>query len=177
MVFEDKNAHLLEIYIFVFENEMITQTKNNTVLPINSLIVKVFCRIMISGEEILSPHIWHSSKGDTDMKSKIFEIGRFAYLLPYIIMPFIVMTAYKETILSGFVYSYFMPFGIESPAIILYPVSWIASLVCFILCAIVSRKTNKGKGANIICAAVTGIWIVIHIIMMIGFISSFTISF
>ena len=111
------------------------------------------------------------------MNSKVVKIGRFAYLLPYIIMPFIVMIAYKESIIEGFIFSYFMPFGIESPAIILYPISWISSLVCFILCAIASKKVQKGKGSNIICAVITGIWIVIHIIMMIGFISSFTISF
>lgn len=111
------------------------------------------------------------------MNSKVVKIGRFAYLLPYIIMPFIVMTAYKESILEGFIYSYFMPFGVESPAIILFPISWIASLVCFILCAIASRKTKTGKGTNIICAVITGIWTVIHIVMIIGFLASFTIAF
>lgn len=111
------------------------------------------------------------------MNSKVVKIGRFAYLLPYIIMPVIVMTAYKESILEGFVYSYFMPFGIESPAIILYPASWIASLVCFILCAIASRKTKNGKGTNIICAVITGIWIVIHIALIVVFLSNFTIPF
>ena len=110
------------------------------------------------------------------MNSKVVKIGRFAYLLPYIIMPFIVMIAYQEGLSEAFIYSYFLPFGIESPAIILYPVSWIASLVCFILCAIASRKVNKGKGTNIICAVITGIWIVIHIALIVVFLSNFTIA-
>ena len=111
------------------------------------------------------------------MNSKVVKIGRFAYLLPYIIMPVIVMIAYQEGLSEAFIFSYFLPFGIESPAIILYPVSWIASLVCFILCAIASRKTKNGKGTNIICTVITGIWIVIHIALIVVFLSNFTIPF
>ena len=111
------------------------------------------------------------------MNSTAVKIGRFAYLLPYIIMPLVVMIAYQEGLSGAFIYSYFLPFGIESPAIILYPLSWIVSLVCFILCAIASKKTKKGKGANIICAVITGIWIIIHIILIVDFISNLTFTF
>ncbi len=113
------------------------------------------------------------------MKDNFFKAGRFAFLLPYIIMPIIIMSVYGDGFDVGFVFAYFIPMGIESPAIIIYPICWILSIVSFIICAVNSKKydNSKDKKTNIIIAVMAGIWTIVHIILIIIFMNDFTIKF
>ena len=62
------------------------------------------------------------------MRNVLMKVGRFAYLLPYLILPFVCMIAFHEDLPEAFLLTFFLPFGIESFAIILFPVSWLVSL-------------------------------------------------
>lgn len=108
-------------------------------------------------------------------KSTLIKIGRFAYFLPYIIMPLIVMALYQEEFSEAALLSFFLPFAIESSVIILYPLSWVTSVVCFILCAVESKRTGKGKVANIIFAIITGVLLIFYVALILLFL--FNLSF
>ena len=105
------------------------------------------------------------------MRNILMKVGRFAYLLPYLILPFVCMIAFNEDLPEAFLLTFFLPFGIESFAIILFPVSWLVSLACFILCGKQSRKnkSRKEKIQNIVCAIITGVWATLHIGIIIIF--------
>ena len=107
------------------------------------------------------------------------KIGRLAFLLPYIVMPFIVMLIYHEEYKTGMLFAYFMPMGIESPVIILYPVCWIISVVCFILCAKEAQKNSdkKGRTVNRILLILAILWTAVHIAAVIQFLRNFEMTF
>lgn len=107
------------------------------------------------------------------------KAGRLAFLLPYIVMPFLVMLLYHEDLDVGMLFAYFMPMGIESPVIILYPVCWIITIVSFILCAKENKRNNdkKGKLVNRLILLFAVIWTVVHIIACVHFIANFSIEF
>ena len=107
----------------------------------------------------------------------LMKFGRFAWLLPYIILPFVVAIMYQNSIADGFLLTFFMPVGIESPAILFFPFCWLISLVCFILCGISAKKTKKGKIGNIISIIVTALFTVIHVVIVLLFLLNFSISF
>lgn len=107
------------------------------------------------------------------------KLGRFAFLLPYIVMPFLVMQLYHEDLDAGMLFAYFMPMGIESPVIILYPVCWIITIVSFILCAKECKQNDdkKGRKINRLILLFAAIWTIVHIIAVIRFIANFAIEF
>lgn len=43
------------------------------------------------------------------------KLGRLAFLVPYLVMPFCVMLLYQERLRAGLLFAYLMPLGIESP--------------------------------------------------------------
>ncbi|MBP0974936.1 MAG: hypothetical protein J6P20_02600, partial [Oscillospiraceae bacterium] len=59
------------------------------------------------------------------------KAGRLAFLLPYLIIPIFAMLFEREDLQNAVLISYYLPFGIESPIIILFPLSWIVSAICF----------------------------------------------
>ena len=105
------------------------------------------------------------------------KAGRLAFLLPYIVMPFLVMQLYHEDLDTGMLFAYFMPMGIESPVIILYPVCCIITIVSFILCAKEAKQNNdkKARTVNRLLFAFAILWTVVHIIACVHFIANFTI--
>ena len=108
---------------------------------------------------------------------KLKKIGRLAFLLPYIIVPFILMLTWHEDFLSSLIFSYCLTMGIEFP-IILYPICWIVSIVCFVLCAKENKRNNdkKGKLVNRLLLAFAILWTIVHIATVIYSISSFTLA-
>lgn len=110
---------------------------------------------------------------------KLIRLGRFAYILPYLMMPLILMLGYAEGFSDAVVISFCLPFGIESPFVLLYPIGWIISIVCFILCA-VENKRNHDRKAQIINSLLIGIAILIAVILValiVYMINHFTIGF
>ncbi len=107
------------------------------------------------------------------------KLGRFAFLLPYIVLPLFVMLFWHEELTEAVMIPYFLPFAIESPVIILYPVCWIVSIVSFILCAKECKRNNdqKGRKVNRLILLFAVIWTVVHIIACVHFIANFTIAF
>ena len=112
------------------------------------------------------------------MKSLI-KAGRFAFLLPYLIIPFVLGLTYSENLSEALTYTVFMPLGIESPVIILFPVCWIISAVCFVLCFSENRKNGDAQAQkrNLALLIFTAVLAVIHIIAVIAFGSNFQIHF
>lgn len=113
------------------------------------------------------------------MRNVLMKVGRFAYLLPYLILPFVCMIAFHEDLPEAFLLTFFLPFGIESFAILLFPISWLISIACFILCGKQSRKNNsrKEKVQNFVCAIITGVWATIHIGLIIFFIANLSLVY
>ena len=107
------------------------------------------------------------------------KAGRLAFLLPYLIIPIFAMLFEREDLQNAVLISYYLPFGIESPIIILFPLSWIVSAICFILCAKENKRNNdkKGKLANRLILLFAVIWTIVHIIACVHFIENFTIEF
>ena len=107
------------------------------------------------------------------------KAGRLAFLLPYLIIPIFAMLFEREDLQNAVLISYYLPFGIESPIIILFPLSWIVSAICFILCAKENKRNNdkKGKLVNRLILLFAVIWTVVHIIACVHFIENFTIAF
>lgn len=107
------------------------------------------------------------------------KAGRLAFLLPYLIIPIFAMLFEREDLQNAVLISYYLPFGIESPIIILFPLSWIVSAICFILCAKENKRNNdkKGKIVNRLLFAFAILWTVVHIIACAHFIANFTIEF
>lgn len=105
--------------------------------------------------------------------------GRFAFLLPYIVLPLFVMLFWHEELTEAVMFPYFLPFAIESPVIILYPVCWIITIVSFILCAKEAKQNNdkKARTVNRLLFAFAILWTVVHIIACVHFIANFTIEF
>ena len=68
-------------------------------------------------------------------RKKLLKAGRFAFLLPYIIM-FSLFLAEGSDIGSGFaaalLCAFVFFFALESPIVLIYPVCWIISIFCFI---------------------------------------------
>ncbi|MBE6851333.1 MAG: hypothetical protein E7504_06315 [Ruminococcus sp.] len=110
---------------------------------------------------------------------RLMKVGRFAFILPYILMPIIVMMQYSVPIEEGFAYTFFFFFGIESPFVLLYPICWIISIICFILCAKENKRNQNKKGQMINTAAIilTLLWVVIQAILVIYTINNFRIGF
>ncbi len=107
------------------------------------------------------------------------KAGRLAFLLPYLIIPIFAMLFEREDLQNAVLISYYLPFGIESPIIILFPLSWIVSAICFILCAKENKRNNdkKGKLVNRLILLFTVIWTIVHIIACVHFLENFTIEF
>lgn len=107
------------------------------------------------------------------------KAGRLAFLLPYLIIPIFAMLFEGEDLQNAVLISYYLPFGIESPIIILFPLSWIVSAICFILCAKENKRNNdkKGKLVNRLILLFAVIWTVVHIIACVHFIANFSIEF
>lgn len=107
------------------------------------------------------------------------KAGRLAFLLPYLIIPIFAMLFEREDLQNAVLISYYLPFGIESPIIILFPLSWIVSAICFILCAKENKRNNdkKGKLVNRLILLFAVIWTVVHIIACVHFLENFTIEF
>ncbi len=107
------------------------------------------------------------------------KAGRLAFLLPYLIIPIFAMLFEREDLQNAVLISYYLPFGIESPIIILFPLSWIVSAICFILCAKENKRNNdkKGKLVNRLILLFAVIWTIVHIIACVHFIENFTIEF
>ena len=103
------------------------------------------------------------------------KAGRLAFLLPYLIIPIFAMLFEREDLQNAVLISYYLPFGIESPIIILFPLSWIVSAICFILCAKENKRNNdkKGKLVNRLILLFAVIWTIVHIIACVHFIANF----
>lgn len=111
--------------------------------------------------------------------NKLKKPGRLAFLLPYLIMPVYAMLIEHEDLQNAVLISYFLPFGIESPIIVLFPVCWIISLICFIACAKENKRNNdkKGKTVNRLLLLFTVIWTGVHIAAIIVFLRNFKLTF
>ena len=113
-------------------------------------------------------------------KDKAAKFGRFAFILPYIITPIVLMLQYpEENKWDAFLYAFFLPFGIESPVIFLYPVCLTITVISLIICGKNSKKTDdkKEKRANkIITGVIIGI-IILVILAVVDFIRNFRIVF
>ena len=111
--------------------------------------------------------------------SRFAKFGRFSFIIPYIVMPVMITLCFNGSFSDALVYSVFMPFSIESPLIILYPICWILTVVCFVYCFIESRKNGdkKAKTVNIILFATFILLFVIHMILIADFIANFEIVF
>ena len=111
--------------------------------------------------------------------NKAAKLGRFAFIWPYIIVPIVIMTQWDEDFKEAFLYAFFLPFGIESPIIIIYPICWMITIVSLIICHKDSKKTGdkKEKRANIIITAVIILIVVLIILAVIDFIRNFKIVF
>ena len=107
------------------------------------------------------------------------KAGRLAFLLPYLIIPIFAMLFEREDLQNAVLISYFLPFAIESPIIILFPLSWIVSAICFILCAKECKQNDdkKGRKVNRLILLFAIIWTLVHIIACVHFIANFTIEF
>ena len=107
------------------------------------------------------------------------KAGRLAFLLPYLIIPIFAMLFEREDLQNAVLISYYLPFGIESPIIILFPLSWIVSAICFILCAKENKRNNdkKGKTVNRLLLGCTAIWTAVHIFAIIQFLRNFHLTF
>ena len=74
---------------------------------------------------------------------KLVKWGRFAFLLPHLILPFYVAAVYNENFDSGgLTLAFLIPFAIKSPLTLLYPVCLAVSLLCFLLCARDCKRKN-----------------------------------
>lgn len=109
---------------------------------------------------------------------KYLKIGQFAFLLPYFIMPLIIM-ADGEPFINAIVFSLFLFFGIEHPVVLIYPICWIISVYCFIRCVKDSKKESdqteqaKSKG----CLTLFIVIVILNIITVAAFIANFEIAF
>lgn len=112
------------------------------------------------------------------MKSLI-KAGRFTFLLPYLIVPFVLGLTYSANLNEALTYTFFLPFGIESPVIIVFPVCWIISAVCFFLCFRENRSSGDAKAqkCNIILLIVTAVLAAVHVLLIIKFAENFHIAF
>ena len=68
-------------------------------------------------------------------KKTLLKLGRFAFLLPYLIMPLLFLMEGTD-IGSGFAAALLCTFvlfaALESPIVLIYPICWIISVFCFI---------------------------------------------
>ncbi len=110
---------------------------------------------------------------------KAAKFGRFAFILPYIIAPIVITMQYNEDIKEAFLYAFFLPFGIESPIIILYPVCWIITIASIITCHKSSKETGdkKEKRVNKIITGIIILIAVLIILAVIDFVRNFKIVF
>jgi len=113
------------------------------------------------------------------MDKMVFKIGRFAYLLPYAVMPAVAMICYDEPLADSILLTFAFPYAIESYVILIYPVCWLFSLISFILCFIAAIKSKEKKSIilNIVFAGITVVWTVLHIIIMVLALSQLTLVF
>lgn len=117
-------------------------------------------------------------KGGSHMK-KMKKVGRFFYLLPYIVMPILISLIWHEELRDSFIIAYCLPLAIESWVVILYPICWILTIISFVLCFI-ECKRNKDKKGILINLGLLGVWIlwtIVHVIAIMDFLANFTLVF
>ena len=109
---------------------------------------------------------------------KLIKLGRFAVFLPYLILPVSVAAAYRESLEVGLIYTFFMPLGIESPVILMYPVCFVISLICFVLCAWDAKRENdpKGRKQNWILLALVIAILLLNVLAAAHFIANFSLK-
>ena len=110
---------------------------------------------------------------------KMKKVGRFFYLLPYIVMPILISLIWNESLRESILIAYFLPLGIESWIILLYPICWILTIISFVLCFI-ECKRNKDKKGILINLGLLGVWIlwtIVHVIAIMDFLANFTLVF
>lgn len=80
---------------------------------------------------------------------KLAKIGRFLFLLPYILGPFIIYgNGKKMRFLKAFIRSWFAPFKIKMPLTLVYPFCWVVAIVSLVIC-IKSVKNTDGKNLDL----------------------------
>lgn len=110
---------------------------------------------------------------------KLFEIGRFTFLIPYILMPFLLMLLFREDFQEAAIFSYCLPFGIESPVVILYPLCWLITIVCIIAVFVLCARSGDKKGIliNCIILAVLILFVIVQAIVIVRFVAGFELTF
>ena len=88
--------------------------------------------------------------------NKLIKIGRFAFLLPYLIMPIYCVLFENEYLETAILVSMLIPLLLDSPIVLVYPGCILISIICGIISSKKEPKTKK-----------TFIGIIIAIIMMI----------
>ena len=86
----------------------------------------------------------------------LIKIGRFAFLLPYFIMPIYCVLFENEYLETAILVSVLIPLLLDSPIVLVYPVCILISIICGIISCKKDPKTKK-----------TFIGIIIAIILMI----------
>ena len=109
----------------------------------------------------------------------LVKCGRFAYLLPYVVLPFFCMFFFNVDFGSAWILSYAIPFAVESPILLLFPVCWIISVICFVRTFRENKGTqdSKAQKRNVFYLLLTVLWTLIHIVLMFLFITNFRMNF
>ena len=99
--------------------------------------------------------------------------GRFAFLLPYIVLPPFISSLYNISLLQAALINYLLPLTIEPYILILYPICWIISIACYIEHENMLRSSKLNIIYEYMCGKSIGyqsfviIWTVIHIICIV----------
>ncbi len=104
-------------------------------------------------------------------KKSLIKWGRFAFLIPYIVVPVFIMVKWQENFATALLLTFGLPMGIESPIVILFPAGWLITIICFILWKRITdgmdnhEEKGREKKNNIIAIVV----VVIVSLLLIGF--------
>ncbi|MBO4459540.1 MAG: hypothetical protein J5715_00365 [Clostridiales bacterium] len=113
------------------------------------------------------------------MRQIVFKIGRFSYLLPYLVLPFVAMIFYEEELQEALLLSFFLPFAIESPVLVLFPLCWSFTVLSFVMCFIYAHKSGKRKDMvlNIVFLVILFVFATIHIAFIFLFLTNLRFTF
>ena len=108
---------------------------------------------------------------------KFVKYGRFAFVIPYIIVPFFLMFGFGYDFASATVLALFMPFGIGFTLFAIYPVCWLISIACCVVDAKMrSEFGERIRTINTRTLVFIGMWIVVYLASVVFFVSNFSLS-
>ena len=100
---------------------------------------------------------------------KLLKIGRFAFIIPYLVMPFCVMAAYHVDLEEAMRFAYLMPFGLETWCAVLYPIGWLITIVCLILCHRTAKKDGDTAALKVnTVITVIAVWVAVVFLVAAG---------